>query len=75
MTASNSSAERQKRYRERKAGRLPPVERPACSACGIIHKGKHGYLCSRCWERLTPEGRKARSQRVLLSIARKRDRL
>jgi len=72
MSPSDSSAERQRRYRERKAGRLPSVEKPACIACGIVHKKAHGDLCARCWERLTPEGRKARSERVKRSMSKKR---
>jgi hypothetical protein len=68
----SANAARQQRYRERKAGRLPPVEKPACIACGIFHRKAHGDLCARCWERLTPEGRKARSERVKRSVAKKR---
>jgi len=47
-----TGAERQRRYRERKAGRLPPAPKPTCAACGITHTGARGLLCSRCWERL-----------------------
>jgi hypothetical protein len=70
-----TAAERSRRYRERKAGRLPPAQRPACQACGILHTGAHGLLCSRCWTRLTPEGRADRADRVRRAQKRKRDGL
>ena len=69
-----TAAERQRRYRERKAGRLAPAQRPTCPACGITHTGARGVLCSRCWERLTPEGRAYKADRVARSRARKRER-
>jgi hypothetical protein len=68
-----TGAERSRRYRERQAGRLPPTQRPACEACGITHTGAHGLLCSRCWERLTSEGRAAKAERVRKSRARQRN--
>lgn len=55
---------RQQRWRDRKAGKLPPASRLACTACGKIHTGARGQLCCRCWEKLTPEGRAARNARV-----------
>jgi hypothetical protein len=65
-----TNAEHQRRWRERQAGRLPPVERPCCTACGKIHRGAHGALCASCWER-----RAAHSERVRRAQRRKRDGL
>ena len=61
-----TAAARARRYRERMAGRLAPVERLNCSACSGHHTGAHGGLCRACWIRLTPDGRAdlaARQQR------------
>jgi predicted amidophosphoribosyltransferase len=66
------NAEYQRTWRERQAGRLPPVQRPVCPACGITHTGSRGVLCSRCWERLTEEGKEFRRERVR-KARRKRD--
>jgi hypothetical protein len=66
------NAEYQHTWRERQAGRLPPVQRQVCPACGIIHTGARGVLCSRCWERLTEEGKEFRRERVR-KARRKRD--
>jgi hypothetical protein len=68
------AAEWSRRYRERKAGRLPPPAPLICSACGLAHRGAHGLLCSRCWERLTPEGRAFKAERVRRSRARAKAR-
>lgn len=57
-----TNATRQRRWRARQAGLLPPMA--ACRACGVICDGTHGLVCSRCWERLTPEGRADRAARV-----------
>jgi hypothetical protein len=70
-----TGAARQRRYRERQAGRLPAADRPTCAACGITHTGARGVLCSRCWTRLTPEGRAERAERVRRAQKRKRDGL
>ena len=71
-----TGAERARRYRERKAGRLPAVERPTCQACGRTHTGARGSLCSRCWQSLTPEGQADRAARVAkVRGKRKRDGL
>ena len=70
-----TGAARQRRYRERQAGRLPAADRPTCAACGILHTGARGLLCSRCWTRLTPEGRAERAERVRRAQKRKRDGL
>ena len=66
-------AEKQKAYRERKAGRQPAAPKLECPACGKIHKGARGVLCSRCWERLTPEGKAYRVERVQRSKAKRAD--
>jgi ribosomal protein L32 len=43
-----------KRYRDRKAGKLPPL--PVCQTCGCtIRNGDHLPLCQRCWLK-TPDG-------------------
>ena len=65
-----TGAERARRYRERKAGRLPAAEQPTCQACGIVHTGARGVLCSRCWQSLTPEGRADRADRVAKARAK-----
>jgi hypothetical protein len=70
-----TNAEHQRRWRGRQAGRLPPVERPCCTACGKAHRGAHGALCASCWERITPEGRAAHAERVRRAQRRKRDGL
>lgn len=67
----DSGAERERRrYARQKAGITwqPPI----CEACGRNSSGRHGALCSRCWERLTIEGRAAKAERVRRSRARKR---
>lgn len=63
---------RQQRWRDRKAGKLPPVVRLECIACGKLHTGARGSHCSRCWEALTPEGRAFRNARVRKSRDTKR---
>ena len=71
-----TGAERARRYRERKAGRLAPVQPLSCAACGRNHTGVRGVLCSRCWQSLTPEGRADRAARVAkVRAKRKRDDL
>lgn len=72
MSPDPTNADRQRRYRERQAGRLPPAERPICPACSITHTGARGLLCSRCWERLTEEGRQFKRDRVAKARARRR---
>jgi len=68
-----TNAARQRRYRERQAGRLPLPAKPICPSCGIVHTGARGPLCSRCWERLDPAGRQFKRDRVAKARARKRD--
>ena len=66
-----TNAERQRRwYARQKAG--TPWQPITCQACGRNSSGAHGALCSRCWARLTPEGRAANAERVRLARARKR---
>lgn len=66
-----TNAERQRRwYARQRAGES--FQLPACAACSSPHRGAHGVLCSRCWERLTPEGRAAKAERVRRSRARRR---
>lgn len=70
-----TAAERQRRYRERLAGRLAPAVVLTCSACGRRHTGARGLLvCARCWERVTADGRAYKAERVARSRARKRKR-
>jgi hypothetical protein len=59
-----TTAARSRRYRQRKAGELPPVERLTCRLCPRIHTGARGDLCARCWQCHTPEGRKDQADRV-----------
>ena len=59
-----TGAERQRRWRQRQAGKIPPVEVLTCESCGRRHIGAHGALCWRCWEHLTVEGRESRAERV-----------
>ena len=66
-----TNSDRQQRWRDRQAGRLAAAVRVSCQACGTIHTGAHGLLCSRCWERLTVEGRAAKALRVRKSRARR----
>ena len=65
VTNDPTAPARKRRLRARRAGLLPPAVRLACSApgCTTTHTGAHGLLCSRCWERLTPEGRADRAAR------------
>jgi hypothetical protein len=70
-----TAAERQRRYRLRRAGLLPPAVKPQCQACGKVHRGAHGALCAACWRMLTPEGREDRARRSREAQGRKRDKL
>jgi hypothetical protein len=64
-----TNTERQARWRARqKAGiKFQPL---ICERCARIHRGIHGMLCSRCWERLDPAGRAAKAERVRRSRAK-----
>ena len=70
MMPDPTAAERARRYRERKAGRLPAVEQVTCQACGRFHTGARGVLCARCWQYLTPEGKADRAARVAKARAK-----
>lgn len=51
-----------RRYRQRRAGLLPPV--PSCEACGRANiRGAHAPLCRACWLG-TPDGREWSRERV-----------
>lgn len=63
MAPDPTNTERQRRWRLRQAGELPPVERLSCSSCGARCTGAHGALCLRCW-RQTTEGREWQRLRV-----------
>lgn len=66
----DTNAQRQRRWRDRQ--RAGAAFQPlTCQACGNPHRGAHDPLCSRCWERLTPEGRAAKAERVRQSRARR----
>jgi hypothetical protein len=72
----DTGAERQRRFKLRRAGLLPLPERLCCSDCLGGRSGLYGDRCRRCWERSTPEGRAAKAKRVSGSRARrKRDNL
>ena len=68
--ASQLSAEAS--YRARQRGELPRVAWLICEACRARHKGtRHSLLCPSCWERLTPDGRRYRTDRVKRHAKRK----
>jgi hypothetical protein len=73
----STAAQRQRLYRQREAGLAPGGRRIPCENCPRSHTGAHELLCSRCWERLTPEGRMAVAERVFLhrQAKAKRDNL
>lgn len=65
LTASDpTNNERQRRWRDRLAGKIPPAPKLECVACGKVHTGARGDHCSRCWELLTTEGKAFRAARV-----------
>ena len=69
--ASQLSAEAN--YRARQRGELPRVAWLICEACSARHKGaRHLLLCPSCWERLTPDGRQYRTDKVKRHAKRKR---
>jgi hypothetical protein len=51
-----TAAQRQRLYRQRKAGLAPGGRRVPCENCLRRHTGTHGLLCWEC-ARQTPEGR------------------
>ena len=66
----DTPADRARRYRARKAGRIEAL--PTCPRCSkrITGAGRDG-LCSRCWA-LTPDGREDLRLRVQRSRQRQR---
>jgi hypothetical protein len=64
LVSDPTNAERSRRFRARKAGKIPPAEKLICSECGAGRSGRYGEICRRCWERVTPEGRAAKAARV-----------
>jgi hypothetical protein len=72
MPVDPTAADRQSRFKLRRAGLLPPAVKIACIGpdCTTTHDGRHGLHCSRCWERFTPEGRADRADRVARFRAR-----
>jgi hypothetical protein len=69
-----TAADRQRRWRERQAERLPPAVRAPCPGCNALHTGKYDPWCQRCWLKLTPEGRADVAERVRQSRARRQRR-
>jgi hypothetical protein len=57
------AAQRQRLYRQRKAGLAPGGRRFLCEGCGRRHTGAHGRICREC-SRKTPEGRAATARWV-----------
>ena len=74
MPNDPTAADRQRRWRERQAERLPPAVRVPCEACGGAHTGKYDPWCQRCWLKFTSEGRANVAERVQRSRARRRQR-
>ena len=73
MPASDpTGAERQRRYRDRQAGLLPPAELLPCACCPRQHTGTHGDHCWECWRLHTDAGRADRAARVARSRKRRR---
>ena len=56
-----TGADRQRRYRARQAGLLPPVKLRPCATCSRLHTGAHGDYCVWCW-RKQAVGRQAMTQ-------------
>jgi hypothetical protein len=56
MPDPSPAAQRQRLYRQRKAGLAPGGRRFLCESCGRRHTGAHGRICREC-SRKTPEGR------------------
>jgi hypothetical protein len=73
MPASDpTGADRQRRYRDRQAGLLPPAELRSCACCPRQHTGTHGDHCWECWRLHTDAGRADRADRVARSRQRRR---
>jgi hypothetical protein len=67
-----TGADRQRRYRARQAGLLPPAELRPCACCPRQHTGTHGDHCWECWRLHTEAGRADRAARVTRSRQRRR---
>jgi hypothetical protein len=66
-----TGAQRQRDWAARqKAG--TPWKPFVCAACGANSSGKYDPWCSRCREKLTPEGRAVKARRVRKAKAKKR---
>lgn len=65
-----TNAERQRRWRERQAGKLAPAVKIPCSSCGKIHTGAHGSLCRDCF-RKSPNGKEWQRLRMAAYRARR----
>lgn len=66
-------AERQRRWRQRLAGQLPPAPDLRCVRCSFQHLGAHGDLCAQCWwggEGREQRNRRRREQRAAARAAR-----
>jgi hypothetical protein len=57
-----TNAKRQREwYARKKAGaQWQPL---ICTSCLATHRGKHGSICCRCWEK-TPEGKQVKADRA-----------
>lgn len=64
-----TNADRQRRWRDRQAGRSAPAQRLPCASCTTIHTGIHGTLCRKCWLKTQP-GKEW--QRLRMAAYRKR---
>ena len=71
-TPDPTNAERKRRGRLRKAGKLPPVR--TCPQCGARILVERATLCRRCWDK-TPEGLAALRAKVARHRARKKQSL
>lgn len=67
-----SAAEYCRRWRQRKAGLIPPNEVLTCTGCGKNHSGKHGTICHYCWLK-TDAGREWNRLRIQAYRQRKYD--
>ncbi len=61
MPTDPTGAERQRRWKARQAGLLPPVRLVPCATCPRHHTGAHGDQCWQCW-RKTEAGRRVMTQ-------------
>lgn len=70
-----SPAERARRYRLRQGIPFVPQTCPACGgSIGAKRSAVSDVLCRPCWERLTPDGRAAKADRVRRSRAKQMQR-